>query len=97
MFMVFFCLFFPPEIQASFFFRIDLSSFTSISFQSLKNRNYLEDRRGKRQALAKYPHYANNVLSKFRFYPFNAQEDTGGPFHQNFNFILRRDHQKNFL
>ena len=30
-------------------------------------------------------------------YPFNAQEYTGGPFHQNFNFILRRDHQKNFL
>ena len=28
-------------------------------------------------------------------YPFNAQEDTGGPFHQNFNSILRRDHQKN--
>ena len=26
-----------------------------------------------------------------------GQEDTGGPFHQNFNFILRRDHQKNFL
>ena len=23
--------------------------------------------------------------------------DTGGPFHQNFNSILRRDHQKNFL
>ena len=30
-------------------------------------------------------------------YPFNAQEDTGGPFHQNFNSILRRDHEKNFL
>ena len=29
--------------------------------------------------------------------PFNAQEDTGGPFHQNLNFILRRDHQKQFL
>ena len=28
---------------------------------------------------------------------FNAQDDTGGPFHQNFNSILRRDHQKNFL
>ena len=29
--------------------------------------------------------------------PFNAQENTGGPFHKNFNSILRRDHQKNFL
>ena len=29
--------------------------------------------------------------------PFNAQDDTGGPFHQNFNSILRRDRQKNFL
>ena len=26
--------------------------------------------------------------------PFNAQEDTGGPFHQNLNFISRRDHKK---
>ena len=25
---------------------------------------------------------------------FNAQEDTGVPFHQNFNSILRRDHKK---
>ena len=25
---------------------------------------------------------------------FNAQEDTGVPFHRNFNSILRRDHQK---
>ena len=24
----------------------------------------------------------------------NAQEDTGVPFHRNFNSILRRDHQK---
>ena len=24
--------------------------------------------------------------------PFTAQEDTGVPFHQNFNSILRRDH-----
>ena len=30
-------------------------------------------------------------------YPFNAQEDPGVPFHWNFNSILRRDHQKNFL
>ena len=30
-------------------------------------------------------------------YPFFAQEDTGVPFHRNFNSILRRDHQKNFL
>ena len=29
--------------------------------------------------------------------PFNAQEDTGVPFHRNINSILRRDHQKNFL
>ena len=29
--------------------------------------------------------------------PFNAQEDTGVPFHRNFNSILRKDHQKNFL
>ena len=29
--------------------------------------------------------------------PFNAQEDTGVPFHRNLNSILRRDHQKNFL
>ena len=29
--------------------------------------------------------------------PFNAQEDTGVPFHWNFNSILRRDHQKIFL
>ena len=29
--------------------------------------------------------------------PYNAQEDTCGPFHQNFKSILRRDHQKNFL
>ena len=28
---------------------------------------------------------------------FNAQEDTGVPFHRNFNSILRRDHQTNFL
>ena len=27
---------------------------------------------------------------------FNAQEDTGVPFHRNFNSILRRDHQINF-
>ena len=27
-------------------------------------------------------------------WPFNAQEDTGVPFHRNFNSILRRDHQK---
>ena len=26
--------------------------------------------------------------------PFNAQEETGVPFHWNFNSILRRDHQK---
>ena len=26
--------------------------------------------------------------------PFNAQEDTGVPFQQNLNSILRRDHQK---
>ena len=31
------------------------------------------------------------------FWPFNAQEDTGVPFHWNFNSILRRDHLKNFL
>ena len=28
---------------------------------------------------------------------FNAQEDTGVPIHRNFNSILRRDNQKNFL
>ena len=28
--------------------------------------------------------------------PFSAQ-DTGVPFHRNFNSILRKDHQKNFL
>ena len=28
--------------------------------------------------------------------PFNAHEDTGVPFHLNFNSILRRDHKKNF-
>ena len=27
-------------------------------------------------------------------YPFKAQEDTGVPFHRNFNSILRRDLQK---
>ena len=27
-------------------------------------------------------------------FKFNAQEDTGVPFHRNFNSILRRDHQK---
>ena len=27
--------------------------------------------------------------------PFNAQQDTGIPFHRNFNFILRREHKKN--
>ena len=27
--------------------------------------------------------------------PFNAQEDTGVQFQRNFNFILRRDDQKN--
>ena len=27
--------------------------------------------------------------------PFNAQVDTGVPFHRNFNSILRRDHKKN--
>ena len=26
--------------------------------------------------------------------PFNAQEDTGVPFHRNFYSILRRDHKK---
>ena len=26
--------------------------------------------------------------------PLNAQEDTGGPFHRNFNSILRRDKRK---
>ena len=30
-------------------------------------------------------------------YPYNAQENTGVPFHLNVNSILRRDHQKNFL
>ena len=30
-------------------------------------------------------------------YHFNAQKDTGVPFHWNLNYILRRDHQKNFL
>ena len=29
--------------------------------------------------------------------PFKAQEDTDVPFHRNFNSILRRDLQKNFL
>ena len=29
-----------------------------------------------------------------KVFPFNAQEDTGVPFHRNFNSILRRDHQK---
>ena len=29
--------------------------------------------------------------------PFNAQEDTGVSFHRNYNSILRRHHQKNFL
>ena len=29
--------------------------------------------------------------------PLTPQEDTGVPFHRNFNSILRRDHQKNFL
>ena len=29
--------------------------------------------------------------------PFKAQEDTGVPFHRNFNSILRRYIQKNFL
>ena len=28
-------------------------------------------------------------------YPFNAMEDTGVPFHRNFNSISRKDHQKN--
>ena len=28
------------------------------------------------------------------FYPFKAQEDAGVPSHGNFNFILRRNHQK---
>ena len=37
------------------------------------------------------------LLPYFFIYPFNAQEDTGVPFHRNFNSILRRDHQKNFL
>ena len=32
----------------------------------------------------------------FAHLPFNAQEDTGVPFHRNLNSILRRDHQKNF-
>ena len=29
--------------------------------------------------------------------PRRSLEDTGVPFHRNFNSILRRDHQKNFL
>ena len=29
--------------------------------------------------------------------PFNAQEDSGFPFHRNSNSILRRDHKKKFL
>ena len=29
--------------------------------------------------------------------PFNVQEDTGVTFYRNFNSILRRDRQKNFL
>ena len=29
--------------------------------------------------------------------PFNAQEDTGVPFHWNFSYILRKGHRKNFL
>ena len=35
------------------------------------------------------------VTTRYRGYkPFNAQEDTGVPFHRNFNSILRRDHPK---
>ena len=33
------------------------------------------------------------VMEVLTLLPFNAQEDTGVPFHQNFNSILRRDHQ----
>ena len=38
-----------------------------------------------------------NILTEQQRLPFNAQEDTGVPFHWNYNSILRRDHQKNFL
>ena len=31
----------------------------------------------------------------YSFWPFDAQEDAGVPFHRNFNSILRRDHEKN--
>ena len=36
--------------------------------------------------------HRNQVLKQP--YPFNTQEDTGVPFHWNFNSILRRDHEK---
>ena len=29
--------------------------------------------------------------------PFKAQEDTGVPFHRNFNSIFKKGHSKNFL
>ena len=36
------------------------------------------------------------VINKLTFFnPLTPQEDTGVPFHRNFNSILRRDHQKN--
>ena len=38
--------------------------------------------------------YSNSNKFDLYYEPFNAQEDTGVPFHQNFNSILRRDHQK---
>ena len=35
------------------------------------------------------------MVKRFSSQPFNAQEDTGVPFHRNFHSILRRDQQKN--
>ena len=34
-------------------------------------------------------------LTRVLTQPFNAQEDSGVPFHWNFNSIVRMDHQKN--
>ena len=35
-------------------------------------------------------------ISEQRIKPFNAQEDTGGPFHRNFNSIFKKGSSKKF-
>ena len=53
----------------------------------------MQQGRGRLQELVQSSFYLTVIVVQ----PFKAQEDTAVPFLRNFNSILRRDHQKNFL